>query len=48
MVIGIGLMTFIGYKLDIYFSFNFPVFLLFFVLSSLTGFIYHLYKVMQE
>lgn len=47
MTITIGLMAFIGYKLDIYFALKFPVFLLVLVFSSLFGSIYLLYKSLQ-
>lgn len=47
MTITIGLMAFVGYKLDIYFALKFPAFLLVLVFTALFASIYLLYKSLQ-
>ncbi|HTH58140.1 MAG TPA: AtpZ/AtpI family protein [Cyclobacteriaceae bacterium] len=44
----IGLSAWVGLKIDQYFAFRFPVFLLTFTLVSLAGLMYKLYRSLNE
>ncbi len=48
MAVTIGLMAFLGYKIDIWLNLNFPVFLFVFILTGLTGSIYRLIRSLQD
>ncbi len=48
MAVTIGLMAFLGYKIDIWLNLNFPVFLLIFVFAGLAGSIYQLIRSLQD
>lgn len=48
MVVTIGLMAFLGYKIDIWFNLKFPVFLMIFIFTGLAGSIYRLIRLLQD
>ena len=48
MIVTIGLMAFLGYKIDGWIGIKFPAFLLLFTFSALTGLIYRLIKSVEE
>lgn len=48
MVVTIGLMAFIGYKIDAWLQFKFPLFLLLLTFISFGGLMYRLYKSLQK
>ncbi|MDZ4715561.1 MAG: AtpZ/AtpI family protein [Cytophagales bacterium] len=45
---GIGLGAWVGHRLDLYLELKFPVFLLLFVLSILSGMLYQMYRKLNE
>lgn len=45
---GIGLAGWLGYRLDLYLSLRFPVFLLSFALLTFAGMLYQMYKQLNE
>jgi F0F1-type ATP synthase assembly protein I len=48
MVVVIGLFGWLGYKLDRYFEFQFPVFLLTFTMLAFAGMLYQLYRSLDK
>ena len=48
MLLTIGVAGWLGYKLDAWLSLRFPVFLLLFVLVSLAGTLYKLYRSLRQ
>jgi hypothetical protein len=44
----IGVFGWLGFKIDQYFSFNFPLFLLLFIFASFGGMIYRIYRSINE
>jgi ATP synthase protein I len=48
LLAGIGLAAWLGYKLDQYFQFKFPLFLLGFVLITFAGMMYQLYRSLNK
>jgi hypothetical protein len=48
MLLTIGIMAFLGYKLDTWAGIKFPAFLLSFIFIAFGGMIYHLYKTIQK
>jgi len=44
----IGVFGWLGFKIDQYFSFTFPLFLLLFVFASFGGMIYRIYRSINE
>lgn len=48
MLVTIGVMGFLGYKIDGWLELKFPVFLLLFIISALTGIIYRLIKSLDK
>ncbi len=48
MVVVIGLFGWLGYKLDHYLEFQFPVFLLTFIMLAFAGMVYQLYRSLDK
>jgi len=48
MVVTIGVMVYLGYKIDSWLGIKFPVFLLLFTISALAGLIYKLIKSVEQ
>ena len=48
MLVTIGIMAFLGHKIDTWAGIKFPAFLLSFVFIAFGGMIYHLYKTIQK